>query len=1292
MISDPSSSQKNLNINIDATNPAFLQGLDHWLQLELISEQQVKEICETHLCCSLPKSAIVTSGEDKKMVEVTSLSFTPQAILSALTSSLQQFSYFIKEIGQGFREELSVRWLLFLGVFLVVTSSGLLAATQWQNLPNFLQYIILWGYTLSFWGMGYRTTKKHHLRLTSKTLTAISWLLIPINFWAMDSLQLGDNWAELVLSIIASTSLINILVSYSKRHHRWLIFINILILSCLNWGWNFTNFPLLAIYSAILTTVLILRFLRIPHTVTRYSLDLEKGFIVYNLFVLLLRGIFITHLPVKELSLGIGILGWLLQRKKPLITYSFTPFLEVIGIVLLFCGWLAGIKESWPWQSTIVSCLAIHFFSQRLRRNWQKRDLFAIFMIGLQGLFLLDRLWPLVLRQQMLEWAANISNTAKFAPAIYSIIFFPYVVIFAIFTQWIYRKSQPKLGQFGDYLILIMTIVLSGIAFVNPLWRSLDLLLSTATLIYLSRHPSPIRFLLIYITNICGILGICAFIYWRFPSFSTSQWSQVFLGLMCLLWLIANINIPRLKIYQNSSRYLGFILGGLSYLLLWPNLESFLNNGIPQPVVLWWFLTPLALTGVAITNFKGYKKRRRAAFLSTYSLILAQSLTLWQPYIRLIGLGIGAVLMLVNSYFFLNPFAARIQIGFTISLGIFSLWQTFEGNLIEFLDFPGTILDDGFLLMALWGLSRWLQRFHHPLAIIYTKATNSWGILACLVLLFRFSLIGFLIIFDSHSAISSTWQHLVAPSIIIIMIIFCHGKNLNNWAICGITWALELLIIHSILLGEFAWFKISIINLIIAGLTLIITQKLSCKFPSLSSIISFQLLPLFFAIFSILWRLNYFSYYTGLITIVAALIGVGVGCRFPQQKVYSYLSFSLLTLGVYEWLIYGIIKDSEINLLNRLLLIALITAIIALIYRVSAWIVGLKGYQTFLNLRLEEISIIAHIHWGIASSLKTVVIASAAITFLLTDVTPYLNPINVSISLILSFYAFIQGRDQNNITRASQTFVFKDLWVYIGLIDMISTFIFMRLIWRELSVFDSAYAGIFGIIAFVIYYLPWGKLGWNAQPWKQISLLIPSLLALITTRDISYESLLLVAIFYLQVGINQNNLRWSYISLGFVDWAIIRFLYENQLLNDLTISLVIGSFILHIAQFDSSFRHGLNPKKRYFLRLLGMGIINITALVFYQTSGIIPLLISLGTITWGLGLKIKAFLYVGTITFMLTVLYQLIVLSVEYAPLKWFLGLGLGILLIILAAIFEKGRNKILSLWQTWKDAFRQWK
>ncbi|NJM88680.1 MAG: hypothetical protein HC847_17430 [Hydrococcus sp. RU_2_2] len=36
-----------------------------------------------------------------------------------------------------------------------------------------------------------------------------------------------------------------------------------------------------------------------------------------------------------------------------------------------------------------VSLLGLHFFTQRLRRDWLRRDLFAIFIIGWQAHFLL---------------------------------------------------------------------------------------------------------------------------------------------------------------------------------------------------------------------------------------------------------------------------------------------------------------------------------------------------------------------------------------------------------------------------------------------------------------------------------------------------------------------------------------------------------------------------------------------------------------------------------------------------------------------------------------------------------------------------------------------------------------------------------------------------------------------------------------------------------------------------------------------------------------------------------------
>ena len=42
-------------INIDTNNPRLLEGLDVWLRLGLISDSQVRQLCEQHLSATLPE-------------------------------------------------------------------------------------------------------------------------------------------------------------------------------------------------------------------------------------------------------------------------------------------------------------------------------------------------------------------------------------------------------------------------------------------------------------------------------------------------------------------------------------------------------------------------------------------------------------------------------------------------------------------------------------------------------------------------------------------------------------------------------------------------------------------------------------------------------------------------------------------------------------------------------------------------------------------------------------------------------------------------------------------------------------------------------------------------------------------------------------------------------------------------------------------------------------------------------------------------------------------------------------
>jgi Zn-dependent protease with chaperone function len=112
---------------------------------------------------------------------------------------------------------------------------------------------------------------------------------------------------------------------------------------------------------------------------------------------------------------------------------------------------------------------------------------------------------------------------------------------------------------------------------------------------------------------------------------------------------------------------------------------------------------------------------------------------------------------------------------------------------------------------------------------------------------------------------------------------------------------------------------------------------------------------------------------------------------------------------------------------------------------------------------------------------------------------------------------------------------------------------------------------------------------------------------------------------------------------------------------------------------------------RHNWRILGSAVISVTALVFYQKTGLIPSIIGVTTLLIGLGWRIRAFLYVGTITFILTVLYQLVVLNFQYSFAKWVIGLALGILFILVAANFEQRREQIQRLWQNCLEELARW-
>lgn len=137
-----------ITIRLDSTSPQvssrLLEGLDYWVKIGLLSEAQIEEIALT-MSEPLPVPYKLTGTDSSTLAPV----IAPDE--SQSVAAVEQPSR-IAQAAAALVEEISVIWLLFLGVFLVVVSSGVLAASQWESFSAVGQYCVLFAYTLAFWG------------------------------------------------------------------------------------------------------------------------------------------------------------------------------------------------------------------------------------------------------------------------------------------------------------------------------------------------------------------------------------------------------------------------------------------------------------------------------------------------------------------------------------------------------------------------------------------------------------------------------------------------------------------------------------------------------------------------------------------------------------------------------------------------------------------------------------------------------------------------------------------------------------------------------------------------------------------------------------------------------------------------------------------------------------------------------------------------------------------------------------------------------------------------------------
>ena len=785
-------SQAHLSVEaqVRVNAPALLAGLDVWLQLDLLSHEKVLQLCRSHLTSlappiipqtarmPTPKASVSPVSRPRPVAQPPKPAPKPRPVPRPTPPPRRKSPNRLGQILQSLVAELSVLWLLLLGVFMVVVSSGVLAASQWEQFPAVIQYGILWFYTLVFWGSSFWSGGQPNLRLTTQALQIITLLLTPLNFLAIDSFGLWRSPLQWLVAVVAIASLTRLTIQVFRARSRPathppripIPLLTHLGLSYLHLGWSMHGFPLLATYTGVVGATFLSQYhsplsaapappsadQTAPH---RAPFSLNGAVLIYAIAILLLRALFIAHIPITQLGLAIGLCGWLLiQHAPPAETQTSIQAIprkvwEQGGGGLLLLGWLLSVATI-PWQALIVSALILLVFAQRVLRTWTRIDLGALLFIGLQMVWLAWRMAPMAGRQAVVDWATRLTGTETMPVALLGVALFPYLLVILAVFDGLMQLRQRELAKFTGGLAWAFGGALVWLSLGFPVLRTVSLGLSTLALGGVTgrqqrRNLAPdrqrrlsaetVRSLAIF-THLGGLLTLVCAIDWGRPTLGLVPWAGIGLGLMAIEWWLSlgqplppDPESPPTTLsglLRQSSWQFGLALGWLSYTGLLVNLtaqahlDSLWGHPLGRPI--WgglWLIASLMLTGL-IARVRS--RRQMASGLSVGALGLAQVLTLGVPPLRSLSLGVSTGLMLVNTRYLQEPLAASITVGFGLGfIGVLA------DQLLPALPLAAWAVLGAIAALSLWLLRHGLTQSDSRLAALYQQASDGWAIALC---------------------------------------------------------------------------------------------------------------------------------------------------------------------------------------------------------------------------------------------------------------------------------------------------------------------------------------------------------------------------------------------------------------------------------------------------------------------------------------------------------------------------------------------------------------------------------
>lgn len=1307
-MADPPASPIRLELDLAADQPGLLEGLEVWLGLGLLSETQVLALAQTHLVCDLPPqpSPAIEPELDPAPSSDLPVSTAVPGIPDFLPADADEEAIFRSlppppsprrlptqqgtprpsttasgppgsaprpqappSVAPGrwvsrLMGELSVVWLLGLGVFLVVLSSAVLAATQWARFNAVGQYLVLLTYTLAFWGVGLGCGRQTNLNLTAKTLGIITLLLVPLNFWAMDRLGLWAMPGGLWLGL-AATAVLSLVTLREVRQQQGTLLEqgNALGLAYLHTGWGWAGMPLLAVYLGVVGSGLVTLF-RTLHRQRRPTTDppklpLPTLTLGVSLGLLLLRAL--TLIPATQwgqFGLAFGLYAatwiWLGQRQLSAPPPPLSPsppaspprlrWPLLLNRLLLGGSWLLTLGN-WLAQALALSTLGLGLRIQALGKLGKRRDLLVAYGIAVQLSFVAWDLLPYDLRQQAIHGLASRTGAGGWPTALLGISLFPYVVGMVALGDWYHRRQRPQLGRFSDGIALGSNLLLTLVSI--PVGRVLvvNLIASTVTAFVVAGRRTPRhqgRIVLSYGLTLATILVTLG---QRWPQLLLPHWLTVVTALAVVAIGLSKL-LPNL--WGKSAWGYGLGLSAATYGLLWWYLLTH-TTGLQSPWTILGLAIPLAFTLVG----------RPAASLPTTALALLY--TLGMPWTRLVGLGTATLLAAANGYVLRQAIVPFLTVTYGLGLIVATVDYTIPAFPRHWTNWYGLTAVLTLLLWAVWRLL--------SVRSLYRTACDQWGHGLTLGLLTAMTVFPPWLLGDGDPPLP---MPLIALGGLLLALALRYGGQIQPSTVYLAGWTMPLLVAEAMVWRWGSPLALAVPILGLGALALALATGLAGARPGL--VAPLQRLTLVYAGLALVLRSYTATAWTGWIVVGAALLVLEVGRR-RQQPLARWLALAGLSVGWYELVLYPLLQSPAGAMADGLILLAAVAALIMVVYRLAA-----GRIQADWGLPPQELLWAAHLHWFLGSGL----VLGSGMLRVGARGTGTLVWGGVGLATALVVYALLQGR---LAPRDSA----KSAWVYGGLVELVGWFALVRQAAPALAGLDSGWGIVACGVGVPIYWIPWSRWGWPQRPWRVMAIAVPLIITPITQSLGHIPTLWVLVGFYGWLAWHSGRVRISYLSATLATLAVWRWLDQQSIHDSVVGVLPLSLALLYGAQVDPALKTEGARGLRHGLRVVAAGLVLFTALVAQRWTGWPVGGLSLGLVAAGLVLRIRAFLYVGTLVFALNGLNQLVLLNAVYPFMKWVIGILMGVALIWIAADFERRRAQWVHMTQTWLQDLEDW-